>query len=347
MAVPYAAAFAVSSKGRLDLRGTELPTLIRLVMTRGHERTHTRVVRDRAAPLMDLIHYDHLFASRRLPRATYVFTDLDRLAPWELELAAAVHRQLAAAGVPVLNDPARCKTRFALLRALHAAGLNDFNAYRLDEGVRPARYPVFLRHAAGHGRPASRLLENWEAAERAIERALERGIPESGLLLIEYAAEPVRPGLFRKLALSRIGPVLVPQVCVHDDNWLVKYGKLACATPELYDEEAEIVSKSPYAEPVRRAFEIAGIEYGRADFGLVGGRVQIYEINTNPTLKPGIQHPLPRRVETQAVVWSRHMAAFRELDQGALPGPSVPLRDPRLLRHQGLLGRRIRSREVP
>ena len=347
LAVPYGAAFVVSSDGGLDLHGRELSTLIRLVMTRGHERTHTRVVRDPGAPRMELIHYDKLFASRKLPRAAYVFTDLDRLAPWELELAAAAYRQLAAAGVPVLNDPARCKTRFALLRALHAAGLNDFNAYRLDEGVRPARYPVFLRHAAGHGRPASRLLDDWEAAERAIEEALARGIPESSLLLIEYAAEPVRPGLFRKLALSRIGPVLVSQVCVHDDNWLVKYGKLACATPELYDEELEIVSKNPYAEPVQRAFEIAGIEYGRADFGLVGGRVQIYEINTNPTLKPSIQHPVPRRVETQALVWSQHMAAFRELDPGPLPGPPVPLRDPRLMRHQGLLGRWIRSREVP
>jgi hypothetical protein len=41
------------------------------------------------------------------------------------------------------------------------------------------------------------------------------------------------------------------------------------------------------------------------------------------------------------------MAAFRELDPGALPGDPVVLRNPRLLRHQGLLGRLIRSRETP
>jgi hypothetical protein len=321
--------------------------VIRIVMTRGHERTHTRVVKDPGAPRIELLHYDELFASRQLARAAYIFTDLDRLAPWDLELAAAIHRELAAAGLPVLNDPARGKTRFALLRALHAAGLNDFNAYRLDEGVRPARYPVFLRRAAGHGRPASPLLADWDAAQRAIAEAIARGIPESSLLLVEYAAEPVRPGLYRKLALSRIGARCVPQICVHDDHWLVKYGKLACATPELYDEELRIVRENPYVEPVQRAFEIAGVEYGRADFGLVGGRVQIYEINTNPTLKPGANHPVPSRVESLTHVWTQHMAAFRELDPGELPGPSVALRDRRLLRHQGLLGRRIRSREVP
>jgi hypothetical protein len=316
-------------------------------MTRGHQRTHTRVVKDPGAPRIELLHYDQLFASRELPRAAYVFTDLDRLAPWDLELAAAVHRVLAAAGLPVLNDPARVKTRFALLRALHQAGLNEFNAYRLDEGARPARYPVFLRRAAGHGRPASGLLEDWSAAQRAIASALARGIPESSLLLVEYAAEPVRPGLFRKLALSRIGPHWLPQLCVHDEHWLVKYGKRACATPELYQDELRILRENPFLGPVQRAFEIAGIEYGRADFGLLGGRVQIYEINTNPTLKPGRNHPVPERSQSQRLVWTQHLAALRELDPGPLPGAPVALKHPRLRRHQGLLGRLVRSRETP
>jgi len=316
-------------------------------MTRGHQGTHIKVVKDPAAPRIELLDYDQLFASRALPRAAYVFTDLDRLAPWDLELAAAVYRDLAAAGLPVLNDPARAKTRFALLRALYQAGVNEFNAYRLDEGVRPARYPVFLRRGAGHGHPASGLLQDWDAAQREVASALASGIPESSLLLIEYAAEPACPGVFRKLALSRIGPRYLPQVCVHDSHWLVKYGKIGIATPELYDDERRILRENPFAEPVRRAFEIAGIEYGRADFGLVGGRVQIYEINTNPTLKPGPPHPSAQRAENLRLAWTQHVAAFRELDPGPLPGEPVALQGPRLRKHQGLLGRLVRSRETP
>jgi hypothetical protein len=313
-------------------------------MTRGHDGTHSKVVKDPAAPPIELLDYDRLFASRTLPRAAYVFTDLDRLAPWDLELAAAVYRDLAAAGVPVLNDPARAKTRFALLRALHQAGVNQFNAYRLDEGLRPARYPVFLRRAAGHGHPSSGLLEDWDAVQREIASALSAGVPESSLLLIEYAAEPVSPGVFRKLALSRIGSRYLPQVCVHDRNWLVKYGKLGIATPELYDDERRILRENPFAEPVRRAFEIAGIEYGRADFGLVGGRVQIYEINTNPTLKPGLPHPSAQRAENLRTVWTQHIAAFRELAPGPLAGDPVAIRISRSQRRQGLLGRLLGSR---
>jgi hypothetical protein len=322
--------------------------MIRLLTTRGHERTHRAVRRDPRAPRLELLHYDRAFAQRSLARLPSVFTDMDRLSAFDLELAAAVFRCLAGAGVPVWNDPARVRTRFALLRALHAAGLNDFNAYRVDEGVRPARFPVFLRRAAGHGPPASELLADWDAARRAVAAALERGIPESDLLLVEYAAEPVRPGIFRRLAVSRIGRRLVPHVCVHDDHWLVKYGKLGAATPELYAEEARLLRESPFAEPLGQAFELAGIDYGRADFGLVGGRVQVYEINTNPTLKPGQPHPDEQRRRNLAFAWEQHLDALRALDPGPLPGPAVALRDARLRHHQGFLDRWLRrSRATP
>jgi len=322
--------------------------VIRFLVTRGHQRTLEQVRRDPHAPRIETLDYDRAFAARRHARALTVFTDADRLSAWDLELAAVLYRSLAAAGVPVLNDPARVKTRFALLRALHEAGINDFNAYRFDERLQPARYPVFVRRAAGHGKPLSDLLESWEAVLRARDAALAEGVPESSLLIVEYAAEPVRPGVYRRLALSRIGPQWLPHVCVHDDQWIVKYGQLGCATPELYADEQRILRENPYAEPVQRAFEIAGIEYGRADFGLVGGRVQIYEINTNPTLKRGLPHPDPQRSENLARAWDMHLAAFRALDPGPVPGEPVAPSDPRLRRHQGWLDRFTRrSRATP
>ena len=322
--------------------------MIRFLVTRGFKRPLKRIRRDRGAPRIETLHYDRVFAERRLARALYVFTDHDRLSDWDLELAAVLHRSLAAQGVPVLNDPARVRTRFALLRALHEAGLNDFNVYRADEGVKPARYPVFLRRAAGHGAPVSGLLPDADALAQAVEAALAEGVPESSLLIVEYAAEPARPGLFRKLAVSRIGPRLLPQACVHDDNWLVKYGKVGIGTPELYADERRILRDNPYAEPALRAFEIAGIDYGRADLGVVRGRVQVYEINTNPTLRRGLPHPDPQRSENLAHIWNEHLQALRALDPGPLPGTPVALADARLRRHQGWLDRYLyRSRQTP
>jgi hypothetical protein len=321
--------------------------VIRFLVTRGFERPLKRVRRDPGAPRIEALHYDGVFAARRLARALYVFTDHDRLSDWDLELAAVLYRSLAAAGVPVLNDPARVRTRFALLRALHEAGLNDFNVYRADEGCKPARFPVFLRRAAGHGQPVSGLLADADALARALDAALAQGVPESSLLIVEYAAEPARPGVFRKLAVSRIGTRLLPQACVHDDHWLVKYGSPRAGTPELYADEQRILRENPFAAAALRAFEIAGIDYGRADFGIVRGRVQIYEINTNPTLRRGLPHPDPQRSENLVRIWDEHVAALRALDPGPLPGPRVALRDARLRRHQGWLERYLRRSPAP
>ena len=308
--------------------------MIRFIVTSGHGYT-LRTTRSQAKPTrIEIISYDQLIRSRRIRRATTIFTDLDRLSTSDLELASALYRCLAASKVPVLNDPARAKTRYAMLRALHEAGLNDFNAYRVEEERLPKRYPVFLRRDAGHGVPLSGLLDNREQVVRAIESALEGGAPERNLVIIEYAAEPIAPGIFRKLAVSRIGDRLVPQSSVHDDNWLVKYGKLGVATEEHYKEEARIFKEMPYAEAMWRAFEIASISYGRADFGLVDGRVQVYEINTNPTVNPGEQHSSATRMASLDFAWSAHLDAIRALDAKYLDRDFVDLVDERLAKHQ-------------
>jgi hypothetical protein len=320
--------------------------VIRLVVTRGHAYTHDAVRADRRAPPLEIVDYDRLLASRSLPREQYVFGDLDRLGPFDLELAALVYRRLSREGVRVLNDPARAMTRFALLRALHEAGINRFNAYRVDERMRPARYPVFLRRERGHGRPLSDLLGDWDEVRRAADRAVSAGVPESALLIVEFAAEPVLPGLYRRLSTWRVGERLVAAPIVHHDDWLVKYGKLGCATPALYEEELRIVRDNPYEGVVRRAFEIAGIGYGRADYGLVGGLPQIYEINTNPKVAPGGAHPSPLRIGSQRLAWERYLAALHEFDAPAARG-RVALRGRRLRAHRAPWPFWPRTRRAP
>jgi hypothetical protein len=320
--------------------------MIRFVSTRSHAYTIDEIRKHPDAVGLTHIDYDQLIASRSLQPATTVFTDFDRLSAWDLELAARIQRQLVAHGVPTLNDPARVKTRHALLRALHEAGVNDFNAYRLDEAVRPERYPVFLRRERGHGKPLGGLLADADALDRAIEDALTRGVPESSLLIVEYAAEPAAPGLFRKLSTYRIGDRSFAGTCVHDDQWLVKYGKMGGATPALYADELRIVRENPYGDPVQRAFELAGIEYGRADFGLVRGRVQVYEINTNPHVRLGGPHPSPLRMESQRLVLTRLFEALRTLDTGH-GGAPIRLEDRALARQRGWFGRRRMTRYVP
>ena len=60
----------------------------------------------------------------------------------------------------------------------------------------------------------------------------------------------------------------------------------------VFEEIVAEMASNPYAERLRPAFEAAGIDYGRADFGFRDGRLAVYEINTNPSigLKGGSRH---------------------------------------------------------
>ena len=263
-----------------------------------------------------LLHYDDVFPMPDLPNATYIFTDFDRLGHRDLERAAQLYLQLKRSGARVLNNPARVKTRYSLLRALSAAGLNDFNVHRADDLPAEMRFPVFLRNMREHDLPLSDLLHSRAEVDLAIQGVTDAGRPLENLIVVEFAAEPVRPGLYRKLALYRIGENYQPALCVHDTSWLVKQGQNGIAGAELYDDELEIVQTNRYAKELRRAFEIAHIEYGRADFGFYRGRIQVFEINTNPQMCEFAAHPFPQREESQRVIWQKLTGTLEQLNSG-------------------------------
>lgn len=288
--------------------------MILIVTTGSHRYTHEEL---QSVPDLDVrvIGYSDLFDPERRMRATYIFTDLDRVPLWALRDLAKLYRDLQRRGFRVLNDPARALGRFGLLRALNREGINGFDCYRLDSLERPRKWPVFLRLEGDHTEPVSGLLNDQQELDSAIESTLADGLPRTALLIIEYAAEPVRPGLFRKLSLFKIGDRLIGATCVHDDQWIVKYGKPGIAPDELYEEEYEFVAGNPFGELLSRMFDIAGVDYGRVDFGIVGGKPQIYEINSNPdvqlTPKPS---PVPRRNESVALFRSNYLEALKAID---------------------------------
>jgi hypothetical protein len=256
----------------------------------------------------------------RLKRATYIFGDTDRLSSWDLERAAYLYRELSAAGCRVLNDPARARQRFDLLRTLNDRKINRFNVWRVEDSELPDRFPVFLRTQSAHRGPISDLLGSTEEVAGAVNQALHEGFPRKELMLVEYCAEPFRGNLFRKLAAFRIGERMVPSLCVHESRWPVKQGELGIADQAAYDDEYEIARTNRYGETIRGAFEAGEIQYGRADFGLVGGQPQIYEINTNPHIERVTKHPFPIRFEADKLIHDRFIEAFQSIDSA--PGGS-------------------------
>jgi hypothetical protein len=268
--------------------------------------------------------YAEMFSYELLPRATYVFTDMDRLSPKELEQAARSYRMLKENGLRVLNDPSRFLGRYGLLRRLHHEGINTFNAYRVDSLEVPKRWPVFVRAEGDHKRPLSGLIKDKSGLDAQIAKLVAGGAPISTLLIIEYAAEEVRPGLFRKLSVFRVGKRMVTFTCVHDNRWLVKYGKPAIAPPDLYEDEYDMVANNRFGEEMHRIFDLAGLEYGRVDFGLVGGKPQIYEVNSNPDVKLDPKSTgVALRDRSNALFKRNYLAAVEALDFEPQPRSAV------------------------
>ena len=318
--------------------------MIRFLLTRGYHSTLKAVRKSPAAPSVELMNYDGLFRSRWIKHATSVFADLDRLGYWDLEMAAELCLQMKKAGLPVLNNPAHFKNRHSLLRALRTAGLNDFDAYRSHEINSIKRFPVFLRKIQGHGKPLSGLLENRESVESAVAAAIAAGTPEENLVLIEFAGEPVRPGLFRKLAAFRIGNAIVPHLSVHDTVWLVKHGRMVDSIEDLYREEYAMLQENPFAEHFQKVFDVAGVEYGRADFSFFQGRIQVFEINTNPHLEEADPHPSATRVASMKLSWDKYLQALQAID--SRNGRTIRLADGKLQRWRPWKNLLARTRKV-
>jgi len=286
--------------------------MIVIVSTANHAYTHAAVTKE-LPDLVRLSTYQALLGKQRVPKAVYILTDMDRLSPAALVQACELFRRLRAAGLMVLNDPARIRSRWGLLRALFDQGINRANAYRLDENLRPQRWPVFLGQEGDHRFPITDLLHSWEEVERAAEAAMQEGRPRSALIVAEYAAEPLRPGVFRKLSVFRVGSRYIGHTCVHQDRWVAKYGTAGLATADLYEDEVRIVRDNPYRAALEPAFALAGIEYGRADFGVVDGKVHVYEINTNPEVKFSKPNAPPGREASYAVFRQNYLDALRAL----------------------------------
>jgi len=287
-----------------------------------------------------VLSYETLWGRRFLPRGTYVMTDFDRLSPVEHEIAGRLYDHLREAGLRVLNNPRHYRPRDSLLKILHAEGLNGFSCYLPSAGERPRRYPVFLRTIAAHRGTLSELLHDQLAADAALLRAIEQGFLLRDLMFVEYAAEPQPDtGSFQKHAAFRVGAHIIRANTVNDASWMAKKGTEGVASAGQYLSERAEMDNYPHHDYAMRVFELAGLEFGRLDFGIVAGRPQAYEINTNPRMLLNLAHPNAMRRETLELVRSRLASAFADMTD---PVSWLPLSVPKYFKRRYIIGHRPR-----
>ena len=261
---------------------------------------------------MRILPYEELPGRAHLEPGTYILSALDQLGPAMLRYVAELHAQLQ--GRPdfrCLNHPSATLHRLELLSELHRLGLNSFQAVRAGDDLAGIRYPVFLRTEREHDGAISPLLRSLPEIEDAIGRAILSGRRLKDLLVVEFCPSADGDGWYRKYAAYVVGDRIVPRHMVTGREWMLKI-ESAESSPERIAEELRYLEDNPHRDRLAEIFRIAGVDYGRIDYSLSGGRIQTWEINLNPVI--GFAVPSPHRRRQNDRFYPRFQSALEALD---------------------------------
>jgi hypothetical protein len=256
-----------------------------------------------------LLSYEKAFRLRSLPVGTYIFTDLERLSPDETERAAIIWNTLAEQGCRLVNDPVRSMRRFELLRHLREQGINDFDVRRLTD-PRPLRFPVFVRSERSHDGSATPLLHSPAELAAVIERLATEGRNRDDKIIVEFRDVADAEGVYHRYGAHIIGAKIFATNLFFGSHWVVKRpDETLKTTPARLAAARLYVETNPHEAMLRRIFGLARIQYGRMDYAVVDGRIQVFEINTNPLAPPAVHL----------------LTGAREIDCERPPTPRIPV----------------------
>lgn len=229
------------------------------------------------------VSYESLRRKRHFPPGAYIFTDIELLHGDLKRHAVDIHDRLAAApgDYRLFNDPAQSLSRFPLLRTLWEQRLNDFNVYRALDDLSSVSFPVFLRRTDDHRGPQSELLNDRRALRARLERLAHSGEDLAHWLVTEFCNVRDQDGLYHKYSAFRVGAHILPRHLFFGKDWMLKHTPKELPA-EILTRERAYLAENPYADQVLSVFETARISYGRIDFGILNGRVQTWEVNSNP-----------------------------------------------------------------
>jgi len=235
--------------------------------------------------IIKVIPYERIFTRRLLLPGTYIFADIERLSPADAELAAVMWNALRShwgEKITLLNHPTRSMRRFELLRHLYKLGINFHNVYMLTNGEMPEQYPVFLRNANDHGGSVSSRLYSLKELKDEIGRLENQGKSREDKIIVEFCDTSDTNGIFKKKASFFINGKIIHRHIFYGKNWQLKKSELV--NRATIGEELAFIESGEHEEALKEIFSLARIDYGRIDYSLMGTKLQVWEINTNPGL---------------------------------------------------------------
>lgn len=268
------------------------------------------------AGLIRTLRYDQLVDVESLPSATYLFSDLARLREPAREIVNSFADRVALAGHRIVNDPRAAKGRYELLRSLFESGRNPFNAYRLSEFPREVRFPVFVRLERDHSTSESLLLENQADLDEYLILALLHGLGPDDLLVIEFEDVADERREYSKFGAFRVGGQVLPRHLLRGPHWAQRVA-LRSPSYQLFEDEREYCESNPHRQEILDIFNFAGLEYGRIDYSIKGGKVVTWEINDNPMPMSARSTYTPEHLPHQERFAEALAAALHTLDENS------------------------------
>jgi hypothetical protein len=141
------------------------------------------------------------------------------------------------------------------------------------------------------------LLRTRRDLEEALEVFDRSGEVRDGLMIVEFCDTADARGIYRKYGAFVVGDRVFPKSLQFSRHWVQKRPDLK--DEELLREERAYVEENPHEEALRGIFKLARIEYGRMDYAILDGKIQVWEINTNPT----VTSPAATRISSRAAVY--------------------------------------------
>ena len=224
----------------------------------------------------------------------------------------------------VLNRPHGPMRRYELLRTLHQNGVNKSNIFRLDDPsvIDLIRFPCFIRFENDHNinLPVPALIHSRDEFRDAVAKLRASNQSMVGRVAIEFEDLRDQSGNFVKMSYLRIGDRVMPVHRFVGRTWFLKYPDpdLIADDPTILEREREFISQRTFQKEIKEVFDLARIEYGRIDFAPTpDGKIQIFEINTNPNY-PSLAHAGLRK-EVIEKYHDEAADAFGDLIKGRTP----------------------------
>jgi hypothetical protein len=265
------------------------------------------------------LYYDDFWNSDP-PPGLYVFCDQDMLSKRERARLGKICDRLEAdpEHYTCLNHPDRFVERYDLLRTLHERGINPFRVYNRLRVTDETQYPVIIRcRWDGMSAPSPLLHSHQQVKEyaRKVKRPRDH-------FAVEFYDTSDEEGTFRKFGAFCVGDQVIPRHILFSKKWMLKY-------PDEIDdrrfaEELAFVRSNQFADEIRLAFRIAGVDYGRIDFAIKDGKPVIWEINTNPVIKD-VRDPTSERQPLPQIFLQRLLASLEALLPPAVASKALDL----------------------